>query len=133
MKPDTPLSLAHLSELETPPLELVDAAANAHPVWITSSTLKLIGLRTAPASPGGIVYPLSTESEQEALRQRLADTGMTIQYIELITLTADTRAADYLPMFEVGAAIGATRLAVAGDSRDFATVASRLAMDTYRL
>ena len=82
-KPEPPLSLAHLSELETPPLALVDAAARAG--------FASVGLRIAPASPGGIVYPLSSQAEQDALRQRLAQTGLTILYIELITITDTLR------------------------------------------
>ena len=48
---DVPLSLAHLSELDVPPLELVELAARAG--------FASIGLRTSPASPGGVVYPLT--------------------------------------------------------------------------
>ena len=51
MSPTVPLSLAHLSELDVPPLELVELAARAG--------FASIGLRTSPASPGGVVYPLT--------------------------------------------------------------------------
>jgi sugar phosphate isomerase/epimerase len=115
-----PLSLAHLSELDVPPLALVELAARAG--------FASIGLRTSPASPGGVVYPLSTAAEQAAMRKRLADCGMMIAEVEMVPLTAALRATDYKPMMEVGAAIGATRLTVGGgDTEDFSVIAEKLA------
>jgi sugar phosphate isomerase/epimerase len=117
---NVPLSLAHLSELHVPPLKLVELAAKAG--------FASIGLRISPASPGGVEYPLRTAAEQAAIRQRLADNGVTIAEVEMVPLTAALRAADYKPMMETGAAIGATRLTVGGgDTDDFAIVAERLA------
>src|SRR6187549_958685 len=95
---NVPLSLAHLSELDVPPLELVELAAKAG--------FASIGLRTSPASPGGVVYPLSTSAEQGEMRKRLADNGVTVAEVEMVPLTAALRAADYKPMMEAGAAIG---------------------------
>lgn len=114
-----PLSLAHLSELDVPPLELVELAARAG--------FASIGLRTSPASPGSVVYPLRTASEQAAMRQRLADNGMSVLEVEMVPLSEATRVADYRPMLETGAAIGASRLTVGGDSADFSAVAEKLA------
>ena len=116
---DVPLSLAHLSELDVPPLELVELAARAG--------FASIGLRTAPASPGGVVYPLTTEAEQAEMRRRLAANGVKVLEVEMVPLSGATRVADYRPMLETGAAIGASRLTVGGDSTDFAAVADRLA------
>ena len=114
-----PLSIAHLSELDTPPLDYIEFAARAG--------FASIGLRTNPAAPGGIVYPLATAAEQAELRRRIDATGVSVMYIELIGLSETTRAADYRPMLEVGAAIGASRLGVGGDSANFAVVAERMA------
>jgi sugar phosphate isomerase/epimerase len=114
-----PLSLAHLSELEVAPPDLVALAARAG--------LASIGLRTRAASPGGIEYPLRGAAEQAEMRRRIADTGVSVLYIELVSLFEDTRLEDCRPMLEAGAAIGATRLVVAGDSADFAVVADRMA------
>ncbi len=116
---DTPLSLAHLSELDVPPAELITIAARAG--------FSSVGFRTAPASPGGIVYALATAAEQAEVKRRTADTGVCVLYIELISLDEKLRAEDHRPMLEIGAAIGATRLAVAGDIKDFAIVAEKLA------
>lgn len=115
-----PLSLAHLSELDVPPLRLVELAAKAG--------FASIGLRTSPASPGGVEYPLRTGAEQAEMRQRLSDNGVTIAEVEMVPLTAALRAADYKPMMEVGAALGATRLTVGGgDTEDFSIIAEKLA------
>lgn len=116
---DTPLSLAHLSELDVPPAELIRIAALAG--------FDSVGFRTAPASPGGIVYALSTAAEQAEIRQLVKATGVSVLYIELISLSAATKASEHRQMFDIGAAIGATRVAVAGDIEDFAIVAEKLA------
>jgi sugar phosphate isomerase/epimerase len=116
---DIPLSLAHLSELDVPPLELVELAARAG--------FASIGLRTSPSSPGGTVYPLQTEGEQAEMRRRLAANGVSVLEVEMVPLSGAMRVADYKPMLETGAAIGASRLTVGGDSADFAAVADRLA------
>jgi sugar phosphate isomerase/epimerase len=118
--PDTiPLSLAHLSELDVPPLELVELAARAG--------FASIGLRTSPASPGGVEYPLRTATEQAEMRRCLAANGVSVLEVEMVPLSEKTRVADYKPMLETGAAIGASRLTVGGDSADFSAVAEKLA------
>src|SRR6185295_18029854 len=118
--PDTtPLSLAHLSELDVPPLELVELAARAG--------FASIGLRVSPASPGGVKYPLRTAAEQAEMRQRLAANGVSVLEVEMVPLSETTRVADYRPMLETGAAVGASRLTVGGDSADFSVMAEKLA------
>jgi sugar phosphate isomerase/epimerase len=114
-----PLSLAHLSELDVPPLELVELAARAG--------FASIGLRTAPASPGGVAYPLRSAGEQAEMRRRLDANGVSVLEVEMVPLSERTRVADYRPMIEVGAALGASRLTVGGDSADFSAVAEKLA------
>lgn len=118
--PDTiPLSLAHLSELDVPPLELVELAARAG--------FASIGLRVSPASPGGVEYPLRTAAEQAEMRRRLAANGVSVLEVEMVPLSDKTHVPDYKPMIEVGAAVGASRLTVGGDSADFSVVAGKLA------
>jgi sugar phosphate isomerase/epimerase len=114
-----PLSLAHLSELDVPPLELVELAARAG--------FASIGLRTSPASPGGVEYPLRTPAVQAEMRRRLAANGVSVLEVEMVPLSEATRVADYRSMLEAGAAIGASRLTVGGDSVDFSAVAEKLA------
>ena len=61
-----------------PPLELVELAARAG--------FASIGLRTSPASPGGVVYPLRTAAEQAEMRRRLADNGVKVLEVEMVPL-----------------------------------------------
>lgn len=114
-----PLSVAHLSELEVAPPDLIELAAKAG--------FSSVGLRVAPAVPGGINYPLRAPGEVADMRRRMQATGVSVLYVELISLSRATRVADYRPMLETGEALGATRLAVAGDDADFAIVAERMA------
>lgn len=114
-----PLSIAHLSELDLPPPDLIDLAARAG--------FASVGLRTNPAAPGGIAYPLATAAEQAEMLRRIAATGVSVLYIEMVGLSEETRVADYRPMLDKGAAIGASRLAVAGDTAAFPVVAERMA------
>lgn len=113
-----PLSMAHLCELDTPPAELITAAAAAG--------LASVGFRIEPAAPGGIEYPLRTAAEQAEVRRRCNETGVGVLYVELISLSERTVAADHRRLLETGAAIGASRLTVAGDSTDLALVADKL-------
>ena len=117
--PDTKLSLAHLSELDTPPIPLLRAAAAAG--------FDSVGLRVAPASPGGIVYALETAAERAEIRAVIADTGCSVLYIEMINLGPDYDAGFTRRTLELGAAIGATRLGVSGESADFGLVAAQFA------
>lgn len=117
--PDTPLSLAHLSELATPPLPLLHAAAAAG--------LDSIGLRTAPAAPNTIVYPLDSAAERADIRAAVKATGTSVLYVEMINLGPDYDRDFARRVMERGADIGATRLGVSGMSDDFALVAAQLA------
>ncbi|HXF55110.1 MAG TPA: sugar phosphate isomerase/epimerase [Hyphomicrobiaceae bacterium] len=114
-----PLSVAHLSELEVPPADLIEYAARAG--------FASIGLRINPAQPGGIAYPLATKAERAEVRRRIAATGVSVLYIEMVGLSETTRIADYRAMLETGAEIGASRVAVGGDSANFQVVAERMA------
>lgn len=117
---NVPLSLAHLSELDVPPLALVELAARAG--------FASIGLRASPASPGGVEYPLRSAAEQAEMRKRLAANGIKVLEVEMVPLTAALSVADYRPMMEAGAAIGATRLTVGGgDTDDVSIIAEKLA------
>jgi sugar phosphate isomerase/epimerase len=116
---ETPLSFAHLSELGVGPPALIDHAAGAG--------LASVGIRIRAASPGGIEYPLTDAATLAATRRRIRETGVSVLYIELVTLTRTTKVADCRAMLDTGAELGATRLAVAGDDADFGAVAERLA------
>lgn len=115
----TPLSLAHLSELDLTPDVLAEVAARAG--------FASIGLRTIPAIPGGTAYPLGAAGERAALRRHLRDTGIGILYIEMIALAAGLRPADHRTALEIGAELGASRLAVSGNDADQAMLADQFA------
>jgi sugar phosphate isomerase/epimerase len=117
--PDIPLALAHLSELDTPPHMLVEIAARAG----FAST----GLRTYPAAPGAIAYTLAERGERQRLRHACGDAGITIDYVEMISIDDALDVASCRATLEIGAEIGATRLAVAGNSADVALVGDKLA------
>lgn len=113
------LSLAHLCELEVAPATLVEHAARAG--------FASVGFRTFRAAAGGVEYPLSTAAEQSVVRAQVGAHGAAVLYIELISLSESTRAEDYRPMLATGAAIGASRVAVAGDSPDLKLVGAKMA------
>jgi sugar phosphate isomerase/epimerase len=115
----SPLSLAHLSELDLPPDALAEVAARAG--------FASIGIRTIPAVPGGAAYPLDTVAARAALRRRLRDTGVSVLYIEMIALAPGLRPADHHAALEIGAELGATRLAVSGNDTDRALLADQFA------
>ena len=114
------LTLAPLGFLELDPPALISVAAE---VGFASVTLRL-----APAVPGGAHYPLAPGSpELRRVLTRAHDTGMGILQVELIALDRATDVSAHRPMLEAGAALGATRLVVAGDDPDLSVVAARLA------
>lgn len=106
-----PLGLAHLAVLEVPPHELIPMARRAG--------YAATGLRVAPASAGGIHYPLHAANERAEVKRRLAGEGMRIAEVEFVPLTEATRVEDYEWMMELGQELGATSVTVAGDDADF--------------
>ena len=105
------LALSHLSALDTPPDLLAPLAAKAG--------FAAIGLRLNPAAPGGISYPLRAGTDKvRTLQRALADSGIGIHDVELIPLTPGLAIADFEPMLEAAAALGARRLNVTGDDPD---------------
>jgi sugar phosphate isomerase/epimerase len=104
-------SLAHLTALGLPPPQLIQIAAR--------TGYQKVGLRLAPAAPGGQAYPLMRDPR--LLAETLActaDFGVGVFDLELVRVGAPFRAADHLPFFEVGAKLGAKALLVAGDDED---------------
>ncbi len=116
---ETPLSFAHLSELDVGPPALIDLVAQAG--------FASVGIRTNAAMPGGVEYTLRSTADLAQTRRRMADTGVSVLYVEMISLSRETRIRQFEPMLETGAELGASRLAVAGSDPDFAVVAERMA------
>ena len=98
---DRRLSLAHLTLLELPPPQLVSVAAAA---GFTS-----VGIRISPVPrPGEIAFPVLGDTPlRRETEQRLADTGLTVLDVEVLTLTPTAQPADFEPVFETAARLGA--------------------------
>ncbi|MGV6875556.1 sugar phosphate isomerase/epimerase family protein [Pseudochelatococcus sp. B33] len=115
-----PLCLAHQSLIALPPLELIEAASAAG--------FSGVSLRTRAAAPGAPVHELPAGSQRlRAVRERAAALGIAIDGIETLALDGATTRDDWLRVLEVGAALGAGRLTVAGNDADFGALADRLA------
>ena len=103
------LGTAHLTALDLAPLALVRAAARAG--------LGAVGLRLMPASPGGTFYSLDAAAIAE-LKRALRQEDVTVREVEFISIVPDIVAADFLPLFEAGAELGAECVTVSGDDPD---------------
>ncbi|CCW14177.1 sugar phosphate isomerase/epimerase [Rhodococcus aetherivorans] len=107
----TPLGLAALTVLDTPPLQHVDLAER--------HGFDTIGLRLLPAAPGTTAYPLhEDDAALSALVRRLADSPVQVFDLEIIRLGPDFDPSDYAPLLEAGARLGARAVLVGGDDPD---------------
>jgi sugar phosphate isomerase/epimerase len=102
------ISLAALTVLELSPPDMVTCAADAG--------FTHVGLRLLPPTPQEVSYPLlgDTRLVREVLA-RLAATGVRVLDVEILRLKPDTRVADFLPVLETGARLGARNVLVAGN------------------
>jgi sugar phosphate isomerase/epimerase len=120
-----PLGLAALSLLETPPPELVSAAAEAG--------FDFVGLRVRPVTPAERPYDLQPGSPLLAeTRRRLQDTGLRVRDIEFLLLDGSGphgvgQREAWLRMIEAGQALGASTMTVAGADPDRGRFADSLA------
>jgi sugar phosphate isomerase/epimerase len=117
--PDCPLSFAHLAAIEVPPLDLVGIVAGA---GFASTSLRL--RTTGTAVPA---YPFRSISERRELRRRLDQCGVSVLYVELVSLTRGLDMTDLEALLDDAAELGATRVLAAGDDPEFAVVVDRLA------
>lgn len=115
-----PLSLAALTVLELPPLEMVACAADAG--------YSHIGLRLLPATAEEPVYPVIGDTPMvRDIARRLASTGVQVLDIEILRLKPTTVVTDYLPVLETGARLGARHVLVAGNDADESRLAKNFA------
>lgn len=101
-------SLAQLTTLPLSPPEMVSLAHRCG--------YDVVGVRLLPSASGGVAYPLMDQPDM--LREtiaRMEDTGTRIFDLEMIRIAPNFRVQDYLPLFEVGARLGAKAILVAGD------------------
>lgn len=115
------ISLAPLTILELAPPDMVTCA--------TQAGYSHLGLRLHPVLPNlDASYPIigDTPMVREVLR-RLDDTGLTVLDVEFIRLSPDTRIADYVPMLETAARLGAKHVLAGGNDSDEQRLAQRFA------
>jgi len=114
------ISLAALTVLELTPPDMVSCALDAG--------YSHVGLRLLPVMPQDTPHPIigDTPMRREVLA-RLAATGVKVLDIEFIRITPEARAADFLPMMESGARLGAQHILAAGIDPDEGRLAERFA------
>ncbi len=119
-----PLSLAHLTSINTPPPVFIHAAHEAG--------FSHVGLRLLPVAPNAVAYALHKDATLLAdTLAALSHTGVKVFDLEIIRLNdafdADRDAKAYEAFFEVGARLGAKAMLVANDEPDAAKTAARYA------
>ena len=79
-----------------------------------------LGLRLHPVMPNlDVSYPIIGDTPMvREVQRRLADTGLKVLDVEFIRITPDTRVADYVPMLETAARLGATHVLAGGNDAD---------------
>ncbi|MFO1322892.1 MAG: TIM barrel protein [Burkholderiales bacterium] len=105
------LSLSALTVLELSPADLVTCAADAG--------YSHVGVRLVPATPTEVQW--ETIGDTPMIRDtlaRLAATGVEVLDIEILRLKPETRVADFLPVLETAARLGARNALVAGNDPD---------------
>lgn len=112
-------SLAHLTVLDVPPPEMVALAARAG--------YDRVGVRLLPATPGGPAYLMDDPRLLRETLAAVADTGVPIFDLEIIRLEPHTDIARFTPFFEIGQALGAKAILVAGNDPDESRLTARFA------
>ena len=93
-------SLAHLTAMALPPVDLIDVAAKTGYTYV--------GLRLSRVTPEEPLYALITDqAEMRATKAKLAETGIKVWDIELARMGPDNDAQSYYPMLDATAELGA--------------------------
>lgn len=114
------LSLSALTVLELTPPQMVECAAQAG--------YEYVGLRLLPATDQEVRHEIvgDTSLKRETLA-RLRHLGIKVLDVEILRLKPETNVADYAPVLETAAELGARYVLVAGNDPDEARTAERLA------
>ena len=114
------VSLDHLTLFELAPPALVQTASLAG--------FTHVGMRLNPATPGEHQHPMigDTPMRRETLA-RMRDTGTRVFDIGVLRLRRETDVANFEPVLESAARLGATHAVVNGDEPDHAFLADQLA------
>lgn len=115
MQGHRPFYLAHLTLLHLAPPRFVTVAAEAGYAGV-SLHITPPGL----SDPGALSYPMlgSGSVMMRETLARLRDLGVVVHDIQAIRLTPQVRLADFLPMLEAGALLGASYVIVVSDDPD---------------
>ncbi|MFO1413229.1 MAG: sugar phosphate isomerase/epimerase [Burkholderiales bacterium] len=114
------ISLSALTVLELPPPALVDCAAAAG--------YSHVGVRLVPATPTEVRY--DTIGDTPIIREtraRLDATGVRVLDVEILRLKPETKVADFLPVLETAARLGAANALIAGNDPDESRLVDRFA------
>lgn len=113
-------SLAYLTTPNLAPPAMIDVAA--------ALGYQHVGLRLLPNALGA---PRQVLLGDDAMRRetlaRMSDTGVGIYDLEIVRIGRKFEPADYLPLFEAGATLGARAVLMAGDDTDEARLAASYA------
>ena len=113
-------SLAQLIALPYTPSQMVQLAAD--------TGCGACGIRLLPASPGGTHHPLPPGSPQlRETKARIDATGVRVLDLEIIRIAPGFDVKAYDAFFEVGAALNARHILVAGDDADVARMTANFA------
>lgn len=112
-----------LAYLTSTPLAPPDAVVLANKLGYQA-----IGVRIAPAAPGGDFSPLPTDAAmlRETIR-RIDDTGVPIFDVEIARLSADFKADHFAPFLDTAGRLKARAILVAGDDPDEARLTESFA------
>lgn len=117
------LGVAPLSAITTPPDEFIRAA---HAAGFGS-----VGLRPMTVSDTDAPFPLDLRSPGfKRVQDALAETGLEVVDIEVLSVTPERRREEWLPMLEVGAALGASFVNIVCDDPSLERFAETLALVT---
>lgn len=87
-----------------------------------------VGMRLLPVMPQDSQHPIIGDTPmRRELLARLAATGVKVLDVEFIPITPESRAADFLPMMESGARLGAQHILAGGADPDEVRLAERFA------
>ena len=113
-------SLAALTALDLPPVQLIDVAR--------ACGYAQVGLRLLPATPGGTAYPLMDDRRQlKETKAHLAATGIRVADLEVVAFRPDTVVASFEAFMETGRELGARHTLVAAYDPDLERFSDRFA------
>ncbi len=92
------IGVHHMTALETEPEQFIDLVADAGGAAVSLFTMQ----------PGGVTFfPMVDASNIKPVRQRLNDTGLRVQSVDVLMLTPTSKVEDFLGALDMGGELGA--------------------------